>query len=79
KLEALGLVPGSEFLVVSNSLAGLILKVKESRLAIGYSLAKEVAVVPIDNYLADNALPPEAVDTPVESQPQSTSADEGGL
>ena len=44
KLETLGLVPGSMLHVISNTGAGLIIKVKESRLAIGHDMAKHLSV-----------------------------------
>ena len=46
KLETLGLVTGSTLQVISNTRAGLILKVKESRLAISSDLALSLAVEP---------------------------------
>ena len=47
KLEVLGLVPSSELTIISSTKAGLILKVKESRLAIGFDLAKQLTVSPM--------------------------------
>ena len=46
KLETLGLVPGGTFSVVSNSAAGLILNIRDSRLAISHALAQMMTVEP---------------------------------
>lgn len=43
-LEALGIVPGAEVVVVAKNSTGLILNVKESRVAIGLELANKVLV-----------------------------------
>lgn len=43
-LEGLGFVPGSEVAVVSSNAAGLIVKVRESRVAIGHDMARRVMV-----------------------------------
>lgn len=44
KLEALGLVPGQTVNVISRTAAGLIVEVKNSRLAIGDDLARSLIV-----------------------------------
>ncbi|MGN0034918.1 MAG: ferrous iron transport protein A [Coriobacteriales bacterium] len=43
-LESLGLVPGSVVQMVSRTPSGLILNVKESRIAVGYDIARRVLV-----------------------------------
>lgn len=43
-LEGLGLVPGTEVCVVSRNDSGLIVNVKESRIAIGIDVANKVLV-----------------------------------
>jgi ferrous iron transport protein A len=53
KLETLGLVLGSTLTVISNTKAGLILDVRGSRLAIGYSLAKQIDTQPIERIGSD--------------------------
>jgi Fe2+ transport system protein FeoA len=45
KLETLGLVPGETIGVISKTAAGLIIEVKNSRLAIGHDLARSLTVV----------------------------------
>ncbi|MDR0458984.1 MAG: FeoA domain-containing protein [Coriobacteriales bacterium] len=59
KLEVLGLVTNSVFTVLSNTRTGLILKVKESRLAIGFDLAKQIMVevieTPTDRFSGANS------------------------
>ena len=44
KLETLGLVPGETINVISQTAAGLIIEVKNSRLAIGHDLADSLTV-----------------------------------
>lgn len=44
KLETLGLVPGETVNVISKTAAGLIVEVKNSRLAIGRDLANSLTV-----------------------------------
>jgi ferrous iron transport protein A len=43
-LESLGLVPGSVVQMISRTQSGLILNVKESRIAVGYDIARRVLV-----------------------------------
>lgn len=43
-LESLGLVPGSTVIIISRNQGGLILKVKESRVAIAREMANKVLV-----------------------------------
>lgn len=43
-LEGLGLVPGTEVSVVSKNTGGVILNVKESRVALGRDMASKVLV-----------------------------------
>lgn len=43
-LEGLGLVPGSAVVVVAKNPGGLILNVKESRVALGLDMANKVLV-----------------------------------
>ncbi len=44
KLETLGLVPGQMVNVISRTAAGLIIEVKNTRLAIGNDLARSLQV-----------------------------------
>jgi Fe2+ transport system protein FeoA len=44
KLETLGLVPGERIHVLSSTSAGLIIEVKQSRLAIAHDLAGSIVV-----------------------------------
>lgn len=43
-LEGLGLVPGCEVLVVSKNPGGVILNVRESRVALAHDMARKVLV-----------------------------------
>ena len=44
KLETLGLVPGEQISVIQNTRAGIIIEVKQSRLAIAHDLARSLFV-----------------------------------
>jgi ferrous iron transport protein A len=46
KLETLGLVPGERINVLSSTTTGLIIEVKQSRLAIAHDLARSIVVSP---------------------------------
>lgn len=48
KLETLGLVPGQKISIIQKTRSGLIIEVKNSRLAIAHDLAKQLCLVEKD-------------------------------